>query len=69
MTDVDQYADVTFTRGNGSSVKDQTEVIYSFDNVILSNYALMEVGGTFLPRTKATISVSMSRAKTVRRFR
>lgn len=53
MTDVDQYADVTFTRGNGSSVKDQTEVIYSFDNVILSNYALMEVGGTFLPEDES----------------
>lgn len=47
MTDVDQIADVTFTRGDGQSAEDQSEVIYSFDDVVLSNYALMEVGGTF----------------------
>lgn len=47
MTDVDQYADITFTHGKGSGVEDQSEVIYSFDNVILSNFALMEIGGTF----------------------
>lgn len=51
-TDFNQSADITFTRGNGQSVDDQTEVIGGFKDVIMNDYNVMEIGTTFTPESE-----------------
>lgn len=48
-TDMNQSVNITFTRGNGQDVEDQTETIYRFNDIILNDYVVMEVGTTFNP--------------------
>lgn len=51
-TDLNQSADITFTRGNGQNVEDQTETIGTFKDVIMNDYNVMEVGTTFQPESE-----------------
>lgn len=43
-TAYNQSVDITFTRGAGQTVADQTETIYSFNDLIMNKYVVMEVG-------------------------
>ena len=43
-TAYNQSVDITFTRGAGQTVEDQTETIYSFNDLIMNKYVVMEVG-------------------------
>lgn len=52
-TDAENSVDITFTRGNAATVEAQTEVIKAYDNVIVSNTAVFEIGGTFNPENEA----------------
>lgn len=52
-TDYNQSVNITFTRGNGQDVEDQTEVIRSFNDLILNDYVVMEVGTTFNPEAES----------------
>ena len=43
-TAYNQSVDITFTRGAGQTVADQTETIYSFNDLIMNKYVVMEIG-------------------------
>lgn len=52
-TDTENSVNITFTRGNDATVEAQTEVIKAYENVMVSNLAVFEVGGTFNPENEA----------------
>lgn len=52
-TDYNQSVNITFTRGDGQTVADQTEIIRSFNDLILNDYVVMEVGTTFNPEAES----------------
>lgn len=51
-TDLNQSINITFTRGNGQTVEDQTEIIGGFNDVIMNSYNQMEIGTAFQPESE-----------------
>lgn len=51
-TDFNQSANITFTRGNGQAVEDQTVVIGGYNDVIMNDYNVMEIGTVFTPESE-----------------
>lgn len=51
-TGFNQSANITFTRGSGQTADEQTETIGSFNDVIINDYNVMEVGTTFQPESE-----------------
>lgn len=52
-TDTENSVNITFTRGNDATAEAQTEVIKAYENVMVSDLAVFEVGGTFNPENEA----------------
>lgn len=52
-TGLNQSVNITFTRGNGQTVEEQTETVGHFDDVIINDYNVMEVGTTFQPESES----------------
>lgn len=53
-TDTDKSVNITFTRGNDASSKAQNEVLGKYENVMVGNMAVFEIGGTFNPEKEST---------------
>lgn len=48
-TDMEKRVNITFTRGYGQKPEDQTTVVQKFENVMLCDFASIEIGETFGP--------------------